>query len=168
MKMVLLGFLTPGTLNVPCWGLGDMYAKEPLLARTWPCLSDESQHAASDNPLPPRPHTSERDAIHGRRHQPASPVCEEQIQQGPLAWKILSHRQKALALVTLVLPYKSLRGQHNGKRKSQPRKPPWGELLTPTTGRKVIALHQSGSGILSSRLLNWIQLPGKVILLSGN
>lgn len=86
--------------------------------------------------------------------------------QGSPVWKILPHQQHQKLPSIHVLPHKPLWDRHNGKWEGQPRKPLW--RLTPTTVGERLHYSLSGSGILSSRLLNWVWLPGKVILPKAN
>lgn len=86
--------------------------------------------------------------------------------QGSPVWKILPYQQHQKLQSIHVLPHKPLWDRHNGKWEGQPRKPLW--RLTPTTGGERLHYSLSGSGILSSHLLNWVWLPGKVILPKAN
>lgn len=119
--------------------------------------------------LPPQTHT--------HTHLPIlekDPTCWRAPTRTPGLWWVIrvtclkdsAHQQHQKLPSIHVLPHKPLWDRHNGKWEGQPRKPLW--RLTLTTVGERLHYSLSGSGILSSRLLNWVLLPGKVILPKAN
>lgn len=133
-------------------GLGDRCAEESCPAGTQPCLSDGALGDSTRGRSPPRVHLR-RDTAHCRRHRQLPSVCDKR--QGSFIWKILPYQQLQKFESTLVLPRKSMWGQHDGKRKVG-QENHLGGLLTPPLGGKRLRYTPPGSGILGSPPLNWV------------
>lgn len=109
-------------------------------------------------------HPSWRRIPHAEGRQPGLQVCDESSRVTCLEDSAISVTPKAS--VDACPSAQTLVGPAQWKMGRSARKPLW--RLTPTTGGERLHYSLSGSGILSSRLLNWVWLPGKVILPKAN